>query len=111
MEMEDRSRNGQVMVENVTKRSGYGRMRDQIMVELTADAPEDYLLAHELCVVAISKGNTEARWLAAASEDRFLMSIDRPQRFGTQFRSDGVNTHFKLYKMDSGVTDELRLAL
>jgi hypothetical protein len=36
------------------------------------------------------------------------MSIDRPQRFGTQFRSEGPNAPFKLYKMDSGVTDELR---
>jgi len=61
--------------------------------------------------VAISKGNSEAKWLAAASEDRFLMNIDRPQRFGTQFRSEGVNAPVKLYKMDSGVTDELRRAL
>jgi hypothetical protein len=81
------------------------------MVLQHAEAPEDYLLAHELCVVAISKGNSEAKWLAAASEDRFLMNIDRPQRFGTQFRTGGANTPFKLYKMDSGVTDELRRAL
>jgi hypothetical protein len=39
------------------------------------------------------------------------MNIDRPQRFGTQFRTEGANTPFKLYKMDSGVTDELRRAL
>jgi len=81
------------------------------MVLQHAEAPEDYLLGHELCVVAISKGNSEAKWLAAASEDRFLMNIDRPQRFGTQFRTEGANTPFKLYKMDSGVTDELRRAL
>src|SRR5262245_58418050 len=31
--------------------------------------PEDYLLAHELCVVAVSKGEERAKWLAAASED------------------------------------------
>src|SRR5262245_14914618 len=54
------------------------------MILQHAEAPEDYLLAHELCVAAISKGNSEAKWLAAASEDRFLMSIDRPQRFGAQ---------------------------
>jgi len=56
------------------------------MILQHAEAPEDNLLAHELCVVAISKGNFEAKWLAAASEDRFLMRIDRPRRFGTQFR-------------------------
>jgi hypothetical protein len=79
-------------------------------------ASEDYLLAHELCVVALSKGKPnagalDARGLAAASEDRFLMSIDRPQRFGTQYRPEDENApvkHYKLYKTDSGVTDELR---
>src|SRR5262249_21051159 len=74
-------------------------------------APEDYLLAHELCVVAVGKGEERARWLAAASEDRFLMAIGRPQRFGTQFRSQGADGQMRLYKTDSGVTDELRKAL
>ena len=74
-------------------------------------APEDYLLAHELCIVAISKGEERAKWLAAASEDRFLISIGRPQRFATQFRSDGPNAPIRLYQVDQGVTDEVRRAL
>jgi hypothetical protein len=41
----------------------------------------------------------------------FLMTIDRPQRFATQFRCDGPNCEFHLYKMDEGVTDELRRVL
>ena len=81
------------------------------MILQHGDVAEDYLLAHELCVVAISKGDTRAKWLAAASEDRFLMNIDRPQRFATQFRCDGPNCEFHLYKLDSGVTDELRKGL
>ena len=80
------------------------------MVLQHASAPEDYLLAHELCVVAISKGDERAKWLAAASEDRFLMQIGRPQRFATQFRSVG-NSTMRLYETDQGVTDELRRAL
>lgn len=74
--------------------------------------PEDYLLAHEMCIVAISKGEERAKWLAAASEDRFLMSIERPQRFGTQYRSrgEGSDSSFQLFKVDFGVTDELRQA-
>jgi hypothetical protein len=80
------------------------------MVLQHASAPEDYLLAHELCVVAISKGDKRAKWLAAASEDRFLMEIGRPQRFATQFRSVG-NSPMRLYQTDQGVTDELRAAL
>ena len=72
--------------------------------------PEDYLLAHELCVVAIGKGEDRGRWLAAASEDRFLMSIKRPQRVGTQYAPDppGTNSPIKLYQVDDGVTDGLR---
>jgi len=72
-----------------------------------SNTPEDYLLAHELCVVAISK-QRGVESLAAASEDRFLMSIGRPQRFGTQYKSDGPNQPYRLYKIDSGVTDQLR---
>jgi hypothetical protein len=75
------------------------------------DTPEDFLLAHELCIVAISKGNRNGRSLAAASEDRFLMNIGRPQRFGTQYRADPITAPLRLYKVDSGVTDELRRAL
>lgn len=73
------------------------------------DVPEDYLLAHELWVVAISKGKNDkdTMSLAAASEDRFLMKIGRPQRFGTQFQSVD-NGPILLYKVDAGVTDELR---
>lgn len=73
------------------------------------DVPEDFLLAHELWVVAIIKGKNdqETRSLAAAAEDRFLMNLGRPQRFGTQLRSEG-NGPIELYPVDPGVTDELR---
>lgn len=77
------------------------------MILQHADLPEDYLLAHELCVVAIGKGEEQARSLAAKSEDRFLMEIGRPQRFGTQFVSQN-NGPFRLYPVDTSVTDELR---
>jgi hypothetical protein len=82
------------------------------MVLQHSHIPEDFLLAHELCVVAIGKGHAPAKWLAAASEDRFLMNINRPQRFGTQFRADQNKNGgaFYLYKVDEGVTDELRRA-
>jgi len=73
------------------------------------DAPEDFLLAHEFWVIAISKGKNDQDTLslAAASEDRFLMNIGRPQRFGMQLRSERGG-HIQLYPVDSGVTDELR---
>jgi hypothetical protein len=49
---------------------------------------DDYLLAHDLCVIAIAKGEERAKWLAAASLDRFLLAIGRQQRFGTQFTAN-----------------------
>jgi hypothetical protein len=70
--------------------------------------PADYLLAHELCVVAIAKGFDRAKWLAAASEDRFLGSVGRSQRFGTQYRSSGPNAPYQLSPIEDGVTDALR---
>ncbi len=80
------------------------------MVLQHSHIPEDFLLAHELCVVAIGKGHAPAKWLAAASEDRFLMNINRPQRFGTQYRGEKAKEDFRyfLYKTDDGMTDELR---
>ena len=80
------------------------------MVLQHSQAPGDFMLCHELCVVAIGKGYEQAKWLAAASEDRFLMNIGRPQRFGTQYRTEKPTDPFTLYKMEEGVTDELRRA-
>lgn len=80
------------------------------MVLQHSHVANDFMLAHELCVVAIGKGEERAKWLAAASEDRFLMNIGRPQRFGTQYRSNGPNDPVKLYKVEDGVTDALRQA-
>ncbi len=61
----------------------------------------DFLLAHDLAILAISMGVERARWLCAASEDRFLVSIEQKQRFATQF--EPVN--HKLLPVDRDVTD------
>jgi len=47
--------------------------------------PDDYLIAHTLAVVAASRGETKGSWLAAATLDRYLMAIGKPQIYGTQF--------------------------
>lgn len=74
--------------------------------------PEDYLLAHELCVIAAARGADDALWLAAASEDRFLMNLDRPQRFGTQYRREPRLTGlYALYRVSEDVTDAERIAM
>ena len=78
------------------------------MILQHAHEPDDYLLAHELCIMAVGKGVEQARWLAAASEDRYLMNMGRPQRFGTQYRIDGTDGKWSLYDVGEGVTDGMR---
>ena len=53
------------------------------------DAPDDYLLAHSLALVALAKGDPTAGWIAAATLDRYLNSIGKPQIYGTQFSVSG----------------------
>lgn len=81
------------------------------MILQHAHAPEDHLLAHDLCVIAIGKGEHRAKWLAAASLDRFLTTIDRPQRFGTQYQSKGRTDPPVLLPVDPSVTDAMRREL
>ena len=90
-------------------RSGADYYRAAMILQHST-AAADYLLAHELSVVALGLGEARARWLAAAAEDRFLMNIGRPQRFGTQYRSVGEEPP-RLYPVDPAVTDGLRAAL
>lgn len=47
--------------------------------------PEDYLLAHALADAAVALGQVDAAWIAAATLDRYLQSIAKPQIYGTQF--------------------------
>jgi hypothetical protein len=90
-------------------RSGADYYRAAMILQHST-AVADYLLAHELSVVALGLGEVRAGWLAAAAEDRFLMNLGRPQRFGTQYRSVGEGP-LRLYPVDRAVTDSLRAAL
>lgn len=71
---------------------------------------EGIQLAHELSMISASLGNKRARWLAAASYDRLLNRLDKPQRFGTQYVSKGDGP-MKLADITPGVTDHMRKAL
>jgi hypothetical protein len=62
--------------------------------------------AHELALEAAELGHPKARWLAAASYDRWCMYEGRPQRYGTQFVPDG--TRYRLWDVDPSTTDAER---
>lgn len=74
-------------------------------------SPENYLKAHTLAMAAMARGHKHASWIAAATLDRYLQSIDRAQIFGTQYRSgpDSTMGHGQ-YDRDL-IPDTLRKAL
>ena len=82
------------------------------MVLQHGDSPLDYKLSNELCkrAVAMDPNFKAAKWLSAASWDRYLHSIGKPQIYGTQFTI--VDGKYYLMKADlAQVTDEERKAV
>lgn len=78
------------------------------MVFQHGDKPDDFQQAHRWALHAseLDPSHARARWLAAASMDRYLMNTEQPQRYGTQFVTrDG---QWVLYEVDPEVTDEER---
>ena len=66
--------------------------------------PSDYLLAHELAAIAAHKGNFGS--LAALAEDRWLDSVGKQQRWGSQFDWEG-NVK-SMQTTGAVVTDQMR---
>lgn len=107
---EARERRVKELLQSGALQSGADYYHAAMVLQHAVEA-DDYLLAHDLCVVAISKGEERAKWLAAASLDRFLVAIGRQQRFGTQFSSKRSFQPPKLVPVDPNVPDQLRRAL
>ena len=69
--------------------SGYDFWLSALIFQHSAK-PEGVLLAHILASSAAAKGNSNGKWLAAATLDRYLWDINQPQVFGTQFKKDSA---------------------
>lgn len=69
---------------------------------------EEIWQAHTLASRAAGLGFAPARWLAAAALDRWLMYQSRPQKYGTQFVSDGRT--YRLWEVEPTTTDADRAA-
>jgi hypothetical protein len=68
-------------------------------------ADRAHVRAHQLAKRAAELGSSQpARWLAAATYDRWLMTGGRPQKYGTQYRS--ANGHWVLHEVDPATSDE-----
>ncbi|WP_206238112.1 hypothetical protein [Novosphingobium terrae] len=73
--------------------------------------PEDFLKAHLLAMVAVARGMPSAIWIAGATLDRYLQSINQPQVLGTQFlKVDGPEATQDPYNR-SVISDAVRQAL
>jgi len=70
----------------------------------------DFQMSHQLALKAAELDPTrkDAKWLAAASKDRELMNLGKPQLYGTQFRKTSPTSPWELYEVDPSVTDEER---
>ena len=85
---------------------------DAALILQHGDGPEDYLLAHVLCTIAIAKENhADARWLSAATLDRYLQSIQQKQIFGTQYEGDDQKGYTNGPYDSILLTDSVRKAL
>ena len=73
-----------------------------------ADTAADAARAHELALTALERDpdSDEAKWLAAASEDRRLKHEGKPQKYGTQFVTRGDKRD--LWNVDPSVSDAER---
>lgn len=69
--------------------------------------PNELMLAHVLAVTAASKGFFRAKWMAAATMDRYLQSINQPQIFGTQFKRAAGEWTMEPYSR-TAISDSLR---
>jgi hypothetical protein len=68
--------------------------------------PDEYLMAHVLAMDAVALGSKEARWLSAATLDRYLLSIWQPQIFGTQFSGGYETVPMTHDKMNSAIVSD-----
>jgi hypothetical protein len=67
---------------------------------------EEIRQAHDLARRAAEMGFRPARWLAAATLDRWLMYQGRPQRYGTQIVPDGKRQ--RVWDVEPAATDAER---
>jgi hypothetical protein len=61
---------------------------DAALIFQHGQTPEEFLFAHVLAVEALIRAGSADKWLAAATLDRYLQAVNRPQVFGTQYPGD-----------------------
>lgn len=76
------------------------------MILQHSDHLDDIARAHELARASAEAGYAPARWLTAASLDRWLMYQGKPQKYGTNIVPDGKRQ--RVWDVDPTTTDAER---
>jgi hypothetical protein len=110
MEQHDADRRQRVLA--ILEKGGAREAGDYVhaaMVYQHGTSPKDYDRANQWAAKAVELDPEYpgARWLAAASKDRFLMWSGKPQLYGTQFKKDKDGPWY-LWEVDPKITDEER---
>ncbi len=72
----------------------------------------DFMLAHELCLAALARGDKDAAWLVSRTYDRMLENGGRPQRYATQRTGGRDGKTFYIMSTDlPGPSDTMRTLL
>jgi hypothetical protein len=82
------------------------------MIFQHGDSSDNYKKAYELSKKAaeLNSSNKKAKWLACASEDRYLQKIGKPQIWGTQYQRIDMNSPWTLEPFDRTIkTDKDRV--
>lgn len=90
-------------VKKLVKVGSLKRSRDlyeAAMILQHGKGSEDFLLAHILASAAAFRGHKQARWLSAATLDRYLHDVGKAQVFGTQFRTKNADGEHSIWTMD-----------
>ena len=77
------------------------------MIFQHGDKQDDFWQAHILAKESVKRGYEQAKWLTAATYDRWLMSQKKPQKYGTQYTWNGQS--YQLYEYDPQTTDQERI--
>lgn len=76
--------------------------------KLKSKSPDNYLLAHYLFLRAMEEGEAAAKYLAAASMDRYLSFTEGIQKYGTNRIIDPKTEEELLVPIDRNTSDEER---
>lgn len=76
--------------------------------KVMSKSPDNYLMAHYLFLRAMEEGEVAAKYLAAASMDRYLSFTEGIQKYGTNRIIDAKTEEELLVPIDRNTSDEER---